>query len=112
MKANNITCLDYVPIADNQMVLKLKGINASDALQADWSIINITTDDGDLVESFGGYAARSVTLDTLGNLELLVVSGDDATTLKAINQLLEGTSRLNEELAAYGELLQALIEEA
>lgn len=62
MKINGITALDYEHQGAS-LVLILSETTLEDIVSLDTSLVEIKTDDGDLVEAFAGYALRSVTYD-------------------------------------------------
>lgn len=62
MKINGITALDYEHQGAS-LVLVLSETTLEDIVSLDTSLVEIKTDDGDLVEAFAGYALRSVTYD-------------------------------------------------
>lgn len=110
MKANNIKCREYNSNGQNGMTFVLEGITPQNALETDWSIINITTDDDEFVEAFAGYKARSVTLEALTNYVYLdLVTGDDATSLTTMQKLAEENALLREEVDVHGNLLEVLL---
>lgn len=63
MKANNIKALDYEH-QGTSLVLILSGTTLEEVTSMEAALVEIRTDEGDLVEAFAGYAMRSVTYDT------------------------------------------------
>lgn len=111
MKANDIKCLDYNPDGQNGMIFVLEDITPQHSLELDWSVVNITTDDGDLVEVIAGYSPRSAKVEATTNYVYLeLVTGYEAETLAAIKKLAEENAMLKEELDIQGNLLEAMLE--
>lgn len=88
MKANGYTCTDC-RCDGGALALDLCGVTAEEALAADWAVVRVCTDDGDLVEAYAGYAPRSATAHAVGGLTLVLASGDDAAVLRAMRQVAE-----------------------
>lgn len=111
MKANDITCRDYERSGKNGMILILEDIAPDKAITLDWSLINITTDDGDFVEAFAGYQPHSVTLEVMTNYVYLeLITGEDAAMLEAMKYLADCNAILQEEIDIQGRLLEAMLE--
>lgn len=97
MRANEFTCTDYREEGGG-LVLTLPGADPASALAADWSLVAIATDAGDVAETFAGFAARSATLDAAtGAVELRLVSGADAAVIGAVRRLAEENAALKAE---------------
>ena len=97
MRANDYTCTSYRDTGGG-LELTLPGADPTGALGADWSLVSIATDDGDVAETFAGYAARSATVDAAtGDVTLRLVSGADAAVIGAVRRLAEENAALKAE---------------
>lgn len=111
MKANNIKCLDYFE-TEKGMTFILNETTPQEALEQDWSTIQIYTDNGHPVPSqlFVGYQPKSASIDAATNYVYLeLVTGADKASLIAMQKLSEENAELREELDIQGNLLQAMI---
>lgn len=93
MKANGIKATDY-SCTGNTLVLALCDTTMDKILNIDTDILRITTDDGDIVEAFGGFQLQQVTYSK---------EEDSFTALLArevSNSVAKAVDKLAEELAA------------
>ncbi len=87
MKLNNIKALDYRTESD-RLLLVLAETTMEVVSSMDASMIHVETDDGVSVESFVGYALRSVTYNMAdGSYTAVLVRGADAATARALGAL-------------------------
>ncbi len=101
MKANTIRLLDY-ETQDGLLALVLAETTLEAITGMDTALVSIQTDDGDTVETFAGFALRSVTfdLDSQTYKATLVPSTDDKTAeaLAALAGKLEALAKIVEEM--------------
>lgn len=87
MRANGYTCTDYRR-EGARLALDLAGVGAEEALAADWSLVRIETDAGDLAELFAGWSAESATLSAAGGaLTLRLACGAEGAALDALRDM-------------------------
>ena len=107
MKVNGITALDYERQGDS-LALVLSDTNFEAVSGMDTALLEVRTDDGDLVEAFAGYALRSITYDTAAQTykAVLVLAADDSTA-KALDSI---TAKIVELQSASNDVMDALTE--
>ena len=103
MKINGIKALDYQCQGDS-LTLVLSETTFDAVSNLNTALIEVRTDDGDLVEAHGGYALRSITYDKDKQTYAVVcTTAADDTTAQAISQLVSKVEELetsNTALAA------------
>lgn len=107
MKVNGMTALDYER-QGNSLALVLSGATFEEVSTMETSLLEVRTDDGDLVEAFAGYALRSITYDTAAQTytATLTLAADDSTA-KALDLI---TAKLTELQSASNDVMDALTE--
>lgn len=96
MKVNNIKSDDYISLDGNlDIVLDCSVV---EALGMDTSIIEIRTDDGDLVESFAGYIKKSATIDAITNKVTLHCFLPNDNSSEVLNTLLQQMQAMQKEI--------------
>ena len=113
MKINNITAYDYYLQNENSLVLIL-GCSVDEALKIDTSLLEVKTDDGNLVEAFGGYRKRSAAIDIdTGRVSLLCYLDTDGSgaAVDALAKQLTAEKQKNADLQAQVEEQALAIEE-
>ena len=101
MKINGIKALDYQCQGDS-LTLTLSETTFDAVSNLNTALIEVRTDDGDLVEAHGGYALRAITYDKDKQTYTAICTADD-TTAQAISQLVSKVEELetsNTALAA------------
>lgn len=101
MLINNVKAYDYRK-SGGELALVL-GCSVDEALAMDSALLNVTTDDGDFVEAFAGYAKRSATVDaTTGRVTLLCYLDSDGSgaAVAALAQELSAAKAENADLQA------------
>lgn len=103
MKINGIKALDYQCQGDS-LTLTLTETDFETVSGLNTTLIEVRTDDGDLVAAYGGYALRAITYDKDKQTYTVVCStAADDTTAQAISQLVSKVEELetsNTALAA------------
>lgn len=103
MKINGIKALDYQCQGDS-LTLTLTETDFETVSGLNTTLIEVRTDDGDLVAAYGGYALRAITYDKDKQTYTVVCStAADDTTAQAISQLaaqVEELTTSNTALAA------------
>lgn len=103
MKINGIKALDYQCQGDS-LTLTLTKTDFETVSGLNTTLIEVRTDDGDLVAAYGGYALRAITYDKDKQTYTVVCStAADDTTAQAISQLaaqVEELTTSNTALAA------------
>lgn len=107
MKVNGMTALDYER-QGNSLALILSGATFEEVSTMDTALLEVRTDDGDLVEAFAGYALRSITYDTAARTykATLTLAADDSTA-KALDSI---TAKIVELQSASNDVMDALTE--
>ena len=101
MKINGIKALDYQCQGDS-LTLVLSETTFDAVSNLNTALVEVRTDDGDLVEAHGGYALRAITYDKDKQTYTVACTADD-TTAQAISQLVSKVEELetsNTALAA------------
>lgn len=103
MKVNDIKALDYQCQGDS-LTLTLTETDFETVSNLNTALVEIRTDDGDLVEAHGGYALRAITYDKdKQTYTVACTTAADDTTAQAISQLVSKVEELetsNTALAA------------
>ena len=103
MKINGIKALDYLCQGDS-LTLTLTETDFETVSNLNTALVEVRTDDGDLVEAHGGYALRAITYDKDKQTYTVVcTTAADDTTAQAISQLVSKMEELetsNTALAA------------
>ena len=103
MKINGIKALDYQCQGDS-LTLTLTETDFETVSNLNTALVEVRTDDGDLVEAHGGYALRAITYDKDKQPSAVVcTTAADDTTAQAISQLVSKVEELetsNTALAA------------
>ena len=103
MKINGIKALDYQCQGDS-LTLVLSETTFDAVSNLNTALIEVRTDDGDLVEAHGGYALRAITYDKdKQTYTVACTTAADDTTAQAISQLVSKVEELetsNTALAA------------
>lgn len=107
MKVNGITALDY----ERQgiaLTLILSGATFEEVSTMDTALLEVRTDDGDLVEAFAGYVLRSITYDTAAQTykAALALATDDSTA-KTLDSM---AAKIVELQSASNDVMDALTE--
>ena len=85
MKINGIKALDYQCQGDS-LTLVLTETDFEAVSNLNTALVEVRTDDGDLVEAHGGYVLRAITYDKQNYTVACTTAADD-TTAQAISQL-------------------------
>lgn len=119
MKINNIKALDY-HVQGNGLVLILTETDLEEILSTDMALLQVETDEGELVEALAGYRLAKVTYDVASDtftamLEqgavditaaaLAAVTAELATTKGQVAELQQANEQLSSQL---GELTGAI----
>ena len=103
MKINGIKALDY-QCQDGSLTLTLTETTFDAVSNLNTALVEVRTDDGDLVEAHGGYALRAITDDKDKQTYTAICTTAAAdTTAQAISQLVSKVEELetsNTALAA------------
>ena len=103
MKINGIKALDYQCQGDS-LTLVLSETDFETVSNLNTALVEVRTDDGDLVEAHGGYALRAITYDKdKQTYTVACTTAADDTTAQAISQLVSKVEELetsNTALAA------------
>lgn len=103
MKINGIKALDYQCQGDS-LTLVLSETDFETVSNLNTALVEVRTDDGDLVEAHGGYALRAITYDKDKQTYTVVcTTAADDTTAQAISHLaaqVEELTTSNTALAA------------
>ena len=102
MKINEIKALDYQCQGDS-LTLVLSETDFETVSNLNTALVEVRTDDGDLVEAHGGYALRAITYDKDKQTYTVACTTADDTTAQAISQLaaqVEELTTSNTALAA------------
>lgn len=111
MKINGITALDY-KAQDGLLELKLTATSLEEITGMDARVVEVRTDDGDLVEALAGYALRSVTYDLAADTYTAVLGlGTADTTAATLSKLAEDLEAAQGQVAALQEANTALSEQ-
>ena len=87
MKINGIKALDYQCQGDS-LTLVLSETDFETVSNLNTALVEVRTDDGDLVEAHGGYALRAITYDKDKQIYTVAcTTAADDTTAQAISQL-------------------------
>ena len=87
MKINGIKALDYQCQGDS-LTLTLTETDFETVSNLNTALVEVRTDDGDLVEAHGGYALRAITYDKdKQTYTVTCTTAADDTTAQAISQL-------------------------
>ena len=106
MKINGIKALDYHCQGDS-LTLVLSETDFETVSNLNTALVEIRTDDGDLVEAHGGYALRAITYDKDKQTYTVVcTTAADDTTAQAISQL----TTMVEELKVSNEALASQVD--
>lgn len=103
MKLNNITSYGY-ELNSNQGYILFQ-CSPEQALQIDTSLITVTTDDGDFVESYVGFSPISVTLDAFTGYCTLNLVKEDNTLMQTLTGLTKQIQNQQEIIEQQKELL-------
>lgn len=107
MKVNGITALDYER-QGNSLVLILSGATFEEVSTMDTALLDVRTDDGDLVEAFAGYALRCITYDTAAQTYKAVLAlATDDNTAKTLDSMAD---KIVELQSASNDVMDALTE--
>ena len=94
MKINGIKALDYRARATS-LTLTLTETTFDAVSNLNTALVEVRTDDGDLVEAHGGYALRAITYDKDKQTYTVVcTTAADDTTAQAISQLVAKVDEL------------------
>ena len=103
MKINGIKALDYQCQVDS-LTLTLTETDFETVSNLNTALVEVRTDDGDLVEAHGGYALRAITYDKdKQTYTVACTTAAEDTTVQAISQLVSKVEELetsNTALAA------------
>ncbi len=100
MRINNIKTLDYKH-QGGSLVLILSGTTLEEITSMDTSLVEIRTDEGDLVEAFVGYALRAVTYDTAAQIYTATLSTEAGdSTAAALSKMAEELSKAKSKVDA------------
>ena len=106
MKINGIKALDYQCQGDS-LTLVLSETDFETVSGLNTALIEVRTDDGDLVEAHGGYALRAITYDKdKQTYTVACTTAADDTTAQAISQL----TTMVEELKVSNEALASQVD--
>ena len=105
MKVNGITALDYER-QGNSLALILSGATFEEVSTMDTAMLEVRTDDGDLVEAFAGYVLRSITYDTAAQTYKAALATDDSTA-KTLDSM---AAKIVELQSASNDVMDALTE--
>ena len=106
MKINGIKALDYQCQGDS-LTLTLTETTFDAVSNLNTALVEVRTDDGDLVEAHGGYALRAITYDKDKQTYTVVcTTAADDTTTQAISQL----TTMVEELKVSNEALASQVD--
>ena len=106
MKVNDIKALDYQCQGDS-LTLTLTETTFDAVSNLNTALVEVRTDDGDLVEAHGGYALRAITYDKDKQTYAVVcTTAADDTTAQAISQL----TTMVEELKVSNEALASQVD--
>lgn len=112
MKINNITASDY---RAHDGLLELVGLTETTLEQItgmDTRVVEVRTDDGDLVEALAGYALRSVTFDIgAGAYTAVLALGTEDTTAATLSKLAGDLEAAQGQVAALQEANATLTEQ-
>lgn len=112
MKINNITASDYRVHDD---LLELVGLTETTLEQItgmDPRVVEVRTDDGDLVEALAGYTLRSVTFDIGASAYTAVLAlGTEDTTAATLSKLAGDLEAAQGQVAALQEANANLTEQ-
>ena len=107
MNVNGITALDYER-QGNSLVLILSGATFEEVSTMDTALLEVRTDDGDLVEAFAGYVLRSITYDTAAQTyKAVLANATDDNTAKPLNSM---AAKILELQSASNDVMDALTE--
>ena len=107
MNINGITALDYER-QGNSLALILSGATFEEVSTMDTALLEVRTDDGDLVEAFAGYALRSITYDTAAQTYRAVLAlATDDNTAKTLDSM---AAKIVELQSASYDVMDALTE--
>lgn len=102
MKINGITALDCQKQGDT-LTLTLSGTDFDSVSKLDTALLEVRTDDGDLVEAHGGYALRTITFDAEKQVYTVTcTTAADDTTQQAIGQLVTQLEALTAQVDYIG----------
>ena len=94
MKINGIKALDYQCQGDS-LTLTLTETTFDAVSNLNTALVEVRTDDGDLVEAHGGYALRAITYDKdKQTYTVACTTAADDTTAQAISQLVAKVDEL------------------
>ena len=102
MKINGIKALDY-QCQGESLTLVLSETTFDAVSNLNTALVEVRTDDGDLVEAHGGYALRAITYDKDKQTYTAICTTAAADTTQAISQLVSKVEELetsNTALAA------------
>nr|DAR54604.1 MAG TPA: hypothetical protein [Caudoviricetes sp.] len=106
MKINEIKALDYHCQGDS-LTLVLSETDFETVSNLNTALVEVRTDDGDLVEAHGGYALRAITYDKdKQTYTVACTTAADDTTAQAISQL----TTMVEELKVSNEALASQVD--
>ena len=106
MKINGIKALDYQCQGDS-LTLTLTETTFDAVSNLNTALVEVRTDDGDLVEAHGGYALRAITYDKdKQTYTVACTTAADDTTAQAISQL----TTMVEELKVSNEALASQVD--
>ena len=106
MKINEIKALDYQCQGDS-LTLVLTETDFEAVSNLNTALVEVRTDDGDLVEAHGGYALRAITYDKdKQTYTVACTTAADDTTAQAISQL----TTMVEELKVSNEALASQVD--
>lgn len=107
MKANGVTCLDYIEGAGS--VRFVLDCTAEQALEMDTMQVDITTDDGDLATRFVALVKVSATIDAADGRCTLLCAAATGDMAAMVAQLINRVAVV-EEKASVAEGLQAQLD--
>lgn len=94
MKINGIKALDYQCQGDS-LTLTLTETTFDAVSNLNTALVEVRTDDGDLVEAHGGYTLRAITYDKdKQTYTAICTTAADDTTAQAISQLVSKVEEL------------------
>lgn len=106
MKINGIKALDY-QCQGESLTLVLSETTFDAVSNLNTALVEVRTDDGDLVEAHGGYALRAITYDKDKQTYAVVcTTAADGTVSQAISQL----TTMVEELKVSNEALASQVD--
>ena len=98
MKVNNIQALDYER-RSKELVLMLTNTTMEAITGMDTALVEVRTDDGDLVEVFAGYSLRAVTCNVQEQTYTAVLTTEASdTTAAALQKLSQEVAEITDAI--------------